>query len=67
VWGGILSVGAAARSVRGVVADGAYRDVAQARGLGFPVFARARGPVTASRIRAAEGQTNGPLADSCGT
>lgn len=46
-WGGILSVGAAKRGIRGVVADGACRDVGQARELGFPVFARAQVPVTA--------------------
>jgi regulator of RNase E activity RraA len=51
-WGGILSVGAAMRSVRGVVTDGACRDVEQARDLGFPVFARAQVPVTArGRLR----------------
>jgi regulator of RNase E activity RraA len=48
-WG---SVGAAARSVRGAVTDGACRDVGQARELGFPVFARAQVPVTArGRLR----------------
>jgi regulator of RNase E activity RraA len=46
-WGGIVSVGAAMRSVRGVVTDGACRGVEQARDLGFPVFARAQVPVTA--------------------
>jgi len=46
-WGGILSTGAAVRSVRGVIIDGACRDVGQARDLGFPVFARAQVPVTA--------------------
>jgi regulator of RNase E activity RraA len=46
-WGGIVSVGAAMRSIRGVVIDGACRDVDQARDLGFPVFARAQVPVTA--------------------
>jgi regulator of RNase E activity RraA len=46
-WGGIVSAGAAMRSIRGVVADGACRDVDQARDLGFPVFARAQVPVTA--------------------
>ncbi|MFI1332883.1 RraA family protein [Streptomyces sp. NPDC020845] len=46
-WGGIVSVGASVRGVRGVVTDGACRDVGQARGLGFPVFARAQMPVTA--------------------
>ena len=51
-WGGIVSIGAAARSVRGVVTDGACRDVAQARELGFPVFARAQVPATArGRLR----------------
>ena len=35
-WGGIVSVGAAVRSVRGVITDGACRDVGQARELGFP-------------------------------
>jgi regulator of RNase E activity RraA len=46
-WGGIVSAGAAMRSIRGVVTDGACRDVDQARDLGFPVFARAQVPVTA--------------------
>jgi regulator of RNase E activity RraA len=46
-WGGMVSVGAAVRSIRGVVTDGACRDVDQARKLGFPVFARAQVPVTA--------------------
>lgn len=51
-WGGILSTGAAARSVRGVITDGACRDVAQARELGFPVYARAQVPATArGRLR----------------
>jgi len=51
-WGGIVSIGAAMRSVRGVITDGACRDVGQARELGFPVFARAQVPVTArGRLR----------------
>jgi len=51
-WGGIVSVGAAMRSIRGVITDGACRDVGQARELGFPVFARAQVPVTArGRLR----------------
>ena len=48
-WGGIVSVGAAMRSIRGAVIDGACRDVDQARELSFPVFARAQVPVTARR------------------
>jgi len=51
-WGGIVSVGAAMRSIRGVITDGACRDIDQARDLGFPVFARAQVPVTArGRLR----------------
>jgi len=51
-WGGIVSVGAAVRGVRGVITDGACRDVGQARELGFPVYARAQVPVTArGRLR----------------
>ncbi|MFC9680268.1 RraA family protein [Streptomyces sp. NPDC056948] len=51
-WGGILSLGAARRGVRGVVADGVCRDVAEARELGFPVFSRGAIPATArGRLR----------------
>lgn len=39
-WGGLLSVGAQAQGVGGVVTDGACRDVDEARDLHFPVFAR---------------------------
>ncbi|MFJ9634033.1 RraA family protein [Streptomyces sp. NPDC101175] len=51
-WGGIVSVGASVRGVRGVITDGACRDVGQARELGFPVYARAQIPATArGRLR----------------
>ncbi|MEV7392193.1 4-carboxy-4-hydroxy-2-oxoadipate aldolase/oxaloacetate decarboxylase [Streptomyces sp. NPDC091215] len=51
-WGGIVSVGASVRGVRGVVTDGACRDVGQARELGFPVYARGQVPATArGRLR----------------
>ena len=51
-WGGIVSVGAAMRSIRGVITDGACRDVGQARELGFPVFARSQVPASArGRLR----------------
>ena len=39
-WGGILSRGAHARGVAGVIADGLARDVDEARELGFPLFCR---------------------------
>ncbi|MFF4352942.1 RraA family protein [Streptomyces sp. NPDC001530] len=59
-WGGIVSAGAAVRSVRGVITDGACRDVGQARELGFPVFARAQVPVTA-RGRLRQKSTGEPI------
>jgi 4-hydroxy-4-methyl-2-oxoglutarate aldolase len=46
-WGGLLSVAAARREMGGVVADGAIRDVDEARQLKFPAFALAATPRTA--------------------
>ncbi|MCA4131644.1 RraA family protein [Arthrobacter sp. M4] len=46
-WGGLLSLGAKLKGARGVVADGACRDVHEAREIGFPVFAKCRIPATA--------------------
>lgn len=46
-WGGILSVAAKTAGVAAVIADGACRDVDEARDLDFPVWARAGVPVTA--------------------
>lgn len=46
-WGGILSLGATRRGVRGVIADGVCRDIAEARELGLPVFSRGAIPATA--------------------
>jgi len=44
-WGGLLSLGASRRGIRGVIVDGACRDVDEAGELGFPVFARATTPL----------------------
>ena len=52
-WGGLLSRGALARGIDGVIVDGAVRDVDEASELGLPVYARAGVPVTA-RGRVAE-------------
>ena len=41
VWGGVATRAAMARGIAGVVIDGAVRDVAEIRELGFPCFARA--------------------------
>jgi regulator of RNase E activity RraA len=51
-WGGLLSLGSTSRGLSGVVADGVCRDVAEAKALHFPVFARGTTPRTArTRLR----------------
>ena len=59
-WGGILTLGAKLRRVAGVIAEGPVRDIDEARGHGFPVFARACTARTA-RGRVVELATNGPI------
>jgi 4-hydroxy-4-methyl-2-oxoglutarate aldolase len=59
-WGGLLSLAAAQRQIRGVVADGAIRDVDEAREAAFPAFARAGVPRTA-RGRIHEAAVNVPV------
>jgi regulator of RNase E activity RraA len=59
-WGGILTLGAKLRGVAGVVADGPVRDIDEARGLDFAVFARSCTARTA-RGRVVELATNGPV------
>jgi regulator of RNase E activity RraA len=59
-WGGILSRGAQARHVAGVVADGPVRDVDEARSIDFPIYARACTARTA-RGRIVEMGTNVPI------
>lgn len=59
-WGGILSLGAKLRGVAGVVADGPVRDVDEAEGHDFAVFARACTARTA-RGRIVELATNEPV------
>jgi 4-hydroxy-4-methyl-2-oxoglutarate aldolase len=46
-WGGLLSLAAHAKKLRGVIVDGAARDIDESRELEFPVFARAPVQVTA--------------------
>ena len=51
-WGGILGLGATERGVRGVLVEGACRDVDENRELGLPVYARGGTPLTGrGRIR----------------
>ncbi len=59
-WGGLLTLGARMRGVAGVVADGPVRDIDEARGYGFPVFARALTSLTA-RGRIVEKGTQVPI------
>jgi regulator of RNase E activity RraA len=59
-WGGILTQGARARGVAGVVADGPVRDIDEARALDFPVYARSCTARTA-RGRIVEMGTNVPV------
>jgi 4-hydroxy-4-methyl-2-oxoglutarate aldolase len=59
-WGGLLTRGAKAKGVAGVVIDGAFRDVDEARELDFPIFGRAPVPITA-RGRVAEHSFNEPI------
>ena len=56
-WGGILTLGAKLRGVEGVVADGPVRDIDEARGHDFPLFARGCTARTA-RGRIHEAATN---------
>jgi regulator of RNase E activity RraA len=46
-WGGLLSLAAQIKKVRGVIVDGACRDVDESRELGFPVYGRTAVQVTA--------------------
>lgn len=59
-WGGILTLGAKLRGVAGVIADGPVRDIDEAKGFDFPVFARGCTARTA-RGRVVELATNGPV------
>jgi regulator of RNase E activity RraA len=46
-WGGLLSLGASMRGIRGVIVDGACRDADEMVDLDFPVYARGTTPRTA--------------------
>jgi regulator of RNase E activity RraA len=59
-WGGNLSLGAKLRGIAGVIVEGPTRDVDEARGYEFPVFARDHTSRTA-RGRIVETGTNLPI------
>jgi 4-hydroxy-4-methyl-2-oxoglutarate aldolase len=56
-WGGNLSLAAQLRGVAGTIVEGPARDIDEAHGYGYPVFARSRTPHTA-RGRIVEVGTN---------
>ncbi len=60
-WGGNLSRAAQLRGIAGVIVEGPARDIDEAQGYGFPLFARSRTPLTA-RGRIVETGTNVPIA-----
>jgi 4-hydroxy-4-methyl-2-oxoglutarate aldolase len=59
-WGGNLSLAAQLRGVAGTIVEGPARDIDEAHGYGYPVFARSRTPHTA-RGRIVETGTNVPV------
>ena len=59
-WGGLLTLAAKLRGIAGVIADGPVRDIDEAHGYGFPIFARALTARTA-RGRIVEKATNVPV------
>ncbi len=62
LWGGLLTEGAMARGIAGIVIDGAVRDVAEIRELGFPCYSSAIVP--AGPHKGHGGTIDGPIA--CG-
>lgn len=56
-WGGNLSLAAQLRGIAGTIVEGPARDIDEAHGYGYPVFARSRTPHTA-RGRIVETGTN---------
>jgi NAD(P)-dependent dehydrogenase (short-subunit alcohol dehydrogenase family)/regulator of RNase E activity RraA len=56
-WGGLLSLAARKKDVRGVIVDGSCRDIDDAAEAGFPVFSRGAVPMTA-RGRVMEASTD---------
>ncbi len=59
-WGGLLSLAAQKRGIRGVISHGFCRDIDEISDLNFPIYARGVTPVSA-RGRAAEVETGSDL------
>jgi regulator of RNase E activity RraA len=63
MWGGNVSLGMRSRGVKGVIVDGAIRDVSQLRDLGFPAWSRGVA-APAQNSSSPRGEINVPIA--CG-
>jgi len=59
-WGGVLSTGAAIAGVAGVIVEGPARDIDEAAGIDFPVYARSS-TARAGRNRIHERDFNCPI------
>jgi 4-hydroxy-4-methyl-2-oxoglutarate aldolase len=59
-WGGVLTQAARVAGIEGVIVDGPLRDMDEANGLDFPIFARAT-TVRTARGRVHEVATNVPV------
>ncbi|CAN7658665.1 RraA family protein [Aminobacter sp. LjRoot7] len=59
-WGGVLTQAARLAGIQGVIVDGPLRDVDEANGLDFPIFARAT-TVRTARGRVHDVATNVPI------
>ncbi|GGF40011.1 diguanylate cyclase [Youhaiella tibetensis] len=59
-WGGVLTQAARCAGIQGVIVDGPLRDMDEANGLDFPIFARAT-TVRTARARVHEVATNAPI------
>jgi regulator of RNase E activity RraA len=46
LWGGLMSLAAKKKGIKGVVLDGGVRDVLEAKAMSFPIFAKSITPVT---------------------
>ena len=59
-WGGILSQAAKLKGIRGLIIDGAVRDIDESKAVDFPIFGLVGVPVSA-RGRISEITTNNPV------
>jgi 4-hydroxy-4-methyl-2-oxoglutarate aldolase len=49
LWGGLMSLSAKQKGLKGTIVDGAARDLLEIRRIGYPVFSRATKPLGAAK------------------